>query len=120
MSTLRERDVLYARLEEVLGTEPAGILMSRIPADTDLATKADIGHLETRLDGIDLRMDRFEDRMDGFEERMDRFEDRMIRFEDKLDGFHQALREQTRTYMLTMTGVMAAFALVVVAAGFLN
>ena len=113
MSTLRERDVLYARLEEVLGTEPAGILMSRIPADTDLATKADIGHLETRLDGIDLRMDRFE-------ERMDRFEERMIRFEDKLDGFHQALREQTRTYILTMAGVMAAFASVVVAAGFLN
>ncbi len=31
MSYLRERNPLYARLEEVLGTEPAGILMSHTP-----------------------------------------------------------------------------------------
>jgi chromosome condensin MukBEF ATPase and DNA-binding subunit MukB len=117
MSDLRDRNVLYARLEEVLGGESAGILMSHIPAETDLATRADVGHLEIRFEE---RMDRFEERMDRFEERMDRFEERMIRFEDKMDGFHQALREQTRTYMLTMTGVMASFAAVVVAAGFLN
>lgn len=51
---------------------------------------------------------------------MDRLEAHMVRFEDKLDGFHVALREQTRTYMYTMTGVMAAFATVVVASGVIN
>ena len=103
MSDLRDRNLLYARLEEVLGAEPAGILMSRIPTETDLATKSDIAHLESRV-----------------EIRMDRFDERMERFEDKLDGFHTALREQTRTTMLTMAGVMAAFASVVVASGFVG
>jgi len=117
MSDLRDRNLLYARLEEVLGAEPAGILMSRIPTETDLATKSDIAHLESR---VEIRMDRFDERMDRFDERMDRFEKRMERFEDKLDGFHTALREQTRTTMLTMAGVMAAFASVVVASGFVG
>ena len=124
MSSLREHNILYARLEEVLGAEPAGILMNHIPTETDLATKSDMAHLESRFE---IRMDRFEERMDGFEQRMDRFEvrmdrldARMERFEDKLDGFHAALRDQTRTYMLTMTGVMASFAAVVVATGILT
>jgi len=124
MSDLRDRNILYARLEEVLGVEPAGILMSHIPTDTDLATRADVGHLEDRfeerMDRFEERMDRFEQRMDGLDARMDRFEQRMDRFEDKMDGFHQALREQTRAYMLTMTGVMASFATVVVATGILT
>ena len=124
MSDLRDRNLLYARLEEVLGAEPAGILMSRIPTETDLATKSDIAHLESRveirMDRFDERMDRFEKRMERFDERMERFDERMERFEDKLDGFHTALREQTRTTMLTMAGVMAAFASVVVASGFVG
>lgn len=131
MSSLCERNILYARLEEVLGAEPAGILMTHIPTETDLATKSDMAHLEStfdermdrfdeRMDRFDERMDRFEGRMDRFEIRMDRLDARMERFEDKLDGFHGALREQTRTYMFTMTGVMAAFATVVVASGILT
>jgi len=119
--------------------------MNSIPTDTDLATKADIAALGDRFDarmggfdgrmgGFDARMGRFEARMDRFEARMDQFDARldqfdarlerleahMVRFEDKLDGFHQALREQTRTYMLTMTGVMASFAAVIVATGILT
>ena len=117
MSILRDRNILYARLEEVLGTEPAGILMSHIPTETDLVTKRDITHLESRFE---IRMDGFEGRMDRFETRMDRLDARMERFEDKLDGFHQALREQSRTYMLTMTGVMASFSAVIVATGILT
>ena len=138
MSSLRERNILYARLEEVLGTEPAGILMNQFPTDSGIATKFDldalgdrvdlqIDRLDTRMDGFNGRMDRFEQRMDQFDGRMERFEirmdrldARMERFEDKLDGFHAALREQTRTYMLTMTGVMASFAAVVVATGILT
>ncbi len=44
----------------------------------------------------------------------------MVRFDDTLDGFHQALREQSRTYLLTMTGVMASFSAVIVATGILT
>jgi hypothetical protein len=91
--------------------------MSHIPTEADLATKRDMTHLESHFE---TRMDGFEGRMDRFETRMDRLDARMERFEDKLDGFHAALREQTRTYMFTMTGVMAAFASVIVAADFLG
>ena len=98
--------------------------MSRIPTETDLATKRDMthlgSHLEIRMDGFEERMDRFDARMDRLEARMDRLEAHMVRFDDKLDGFHQALREQSRTYMLTMTGVMASFSAVIVATGILT
>jgi chaperonin cofactor prefoldin len=148
MSSLRDRNLLYARLEEVLGAEPAGILMNQIPTESDLATRADMTGLGARFDGLELRFDGLQKRFDGLEKRfdglerrfdhlearfdalegrvdqidarMDRLEAHMVRFDDKLDGFHAALREQTRTYMYTMTGVMAAFATVVVASGVIN
>jgi len=130
MSSLRERNLLYARLEEVLGAEPAGILMNHIPTETDLATKADFDarsiavdarfdRIDERLDRIDERFDRIDERIDRTDARLDRLEASMVRFDTKLDGFHAALRDQTRTYMLTMTGVMASFAAVVVATGIL-
>jgi chaperonin cofactor prefoldin len=141
VSSLRERNILYARLEEVLGTEAAGILMNQFPTESDLATRADVADLGTRFDGLETRFDGLETRFDGLERRFDRLEVRfdglvgrvdqldahierleahMVRFDDKLDGFHQALRDQSRTYMLTMTGVMASFAAVVVATGILT
>ena len=141
MSSLRERNILYARLEEVLGTEPAGILMNQFPTESDLATKSDVTDLGTRFDSLETRFDDLETRFDGLERRfdrlevrfdalegrvdqidarMDRLEAHMVRFDDKLDGFHQALREQSRTYMLTMTGVMASFSAVIVATGILT
>ena len=145
MSSLRERDALYARLEEVLGPEHAVILMSHISVNSDVATKANLDALsdriDARLDGIDGRLDRIETRLDRIEtrldrigtrldgidgrldrveSRMDRLEAHMVRFDEKLDGFHEALRDQARTYVLTMTGVMASFAAVVVATGILN
>ncbi|MEA3502263.1 MAG: hypothetical protein U9R47_05760, partial [Actinomycetota bacterium] len=119
MSSLRERNALYARLEEVLGPDHAVTLMDHIPAEVDLATKADITTLGDRLNALgyrlDARIDGIDGRLEHVESRLDRLETHMVRFEDKLDGFHQALRDQTRTYMLTMTGVMASFAAVVVA-----
>ena len=68
-------------------------------------------------DALDLEEPLGDDQLTDF---MDRLEAHMVRFEEKLDGFHQALREQARTYVLTMTGVMASFAAVVVATGILN
>ncbi len=105
--------------------------MDHIPTEVDLATKADITTLGDRLnalgdrlnalgDRLDARIDGIDSRLEHVESRLDRLEAYMVRFDDKLDGFHQALREQTRTYMLTMTGVMASFAAVIVATGILT
>jgi chaperonin cofactor prefoldin len=69
---------------------------------------------------MDERFDRIDERIDRTDTRLDRLEASMVRFDTKLDGFHAALRDQTRTYMLTMTGVMASFAAVVVATGILT
>jgi chaperonin cofactor prefoldin len=81
---------------------------------------ARMDQFDARMDRLDARMDQFDARMDRLETRMDRLEAHMMRFDDKLDGFHQALRDQTRTYMFTMTGVMASFAAIVVATGILT
>lgn len=127
MTSLAQRNALYARLEEVLGPEHAVTLMTHMPAETDLATKADVAALGARIDRIDTRIDRIDTRLDGLDSRLEqvelrlgRLEDHMVRFDDKLDGFHAALRDQSRTYMFTMTGVMASFAAVIIAAGILN
>jgi hypothetical protein len=117
MSDVHQREVLYARLQEVLGDTPAGILMTYLPPTTELATSDDIrwlgSHLDDRMDRFEERMDRFEERMDRFEERMDRFEERMdrfeetmIRFDDRMHGFNAALRDQTRNILLFTLGTM--------------
>ncbi len=117
MSTLASRNALYNRLEEVLGPDHAVTLMSHMPTEVDLATKADLTALGDRLDA---RIDGIDGRLEQVESRLGRLEAHMVRFDEKLDGFHEALRDQSRTYMLTMTGVMASFAAVIVATGILN
>ena len=123
MSDLRDRDRLYARLKEVLGPEPADILMSNLPPARDVATRSDVagiesrlGGIETRMDGLESRMDAFETRMDGLESRMERLEKHMERFDDRLHDFHGALREQTRTFAITTLGGSATLAGAIVAA----
>jgi hypothetical protein len=108
MSELRDRNLLYARLEEVLGPEPAGILMQQLPPESNLATRSDVAALSSRIAGLDARMEGLDSCMEGLEFRMDRMERRMERFEDRLDDFHTALREQTRHFVLASTGTMVA------------
>ena len=84
--------------------------MTHLPTETDVASKAELDALSESLDA----------RFDRIDIRFDRLEAHMVRFDDKLDGFHEALRDQSRTYMLTMTGVTASVAAVVVATGILN
>jgi ribosome assembly protein YihI (activator of Der GTPase) len=91
--------------------------MTHMPTETDLATKADLAALAERLDA---RFDGIDARQEQVDSRFDRLEAHMVRFDAKLDGFHEALRDQSRTYMLTTTGVMASFAAVVVATGILK
>ena len=124
MSDVRDRNLLYARLEEVLGTEPAGILMRQLTPDDEILTKTDLrgfgATVETRIDGLDSRMGGLEHRMDGLDSRMERLETHMERFDDRLDGFHAALHQQTRNFILWTSAVMASFSTVIVASGILT
>jgi hypothetical protein len=115
-TTAARRAALYARLREVLGAEPADILMRNLPPAGDIATRSDILGLGTRMDGLETRMDGLETRMDGLETRMGRLESHMERFDDRLHDFHGALREQTRMFALTSVGSSAALAGAIVAA----
>ncbi|MEA2057949.1 MAG: hypothetical protein U9O63_04460 [Actinomycetota bacterium] len=152
MSDVRDRNLLYARLEEVLGAEPAGILMRQLPPNDEIPTRTDLREfgatvtgrmdglevrmdgLEVRMDGLDSRMDRLDSRMDavevrmerlevrmdGLDSRMERLETHMERFDDRLDGFHAALHQQTRNFILWTSAVMASFSTVIVASGILT
>ena len=117
MSDVRDRNLLYARLEEVLGAEPAGILMRQLTPHDEILTKSDLRQFETTVTG---RIDGLEMRMDGLEMRMDRLETHMERFDDRLDGFHAALHQQTRNFILWTSAVMASFSTVIVASGILT
>ena len=101
----RSRRGLYARLEEVLGSQHAQTLMSYLPSEkpTELATKTDVADLGARL-----------------EQRMDRIEGRMDKFDDRLHDLHGALREQTRTFVISSISSMVALAAAAFAAGSLT
>lgn len=132
MSSVQERTLLYARLQEVLGPEPAGILMQELAPQDGVATKADLvdvrTQLELRIDGVETRldsrmdslgnrmdglgdrMDGLDKRMDGLDKRMDRLDGHMDRFDDRFHDIHGAIREQTRHFILASTGTMVALA----------
>ena len=113
MSELRDRNLLYARLEEVLGAEPAGILMKQLPPEDTLATRSDIERIDehlrahdARFDGLDQRIDGLDQRMGRIEARMDRIEVRMDRLDDRMHDLQGAMREQTRNYIIANAGLM--------------
>jgi hypothetical protein len=110
MSDIRDRDFLYARLEEILGAEPAGLLMRQLPPTGELLTKTDLHELFTPVTG----------RMDGLETRMERLETRMERLETRMDGLYTAIHQQTRSFIVSMSAVMASFSAVVIATGILT
>jgi hypothetical protein len=124
MSEIRDRHVLYARLEETLGAEPAGILMRQLPPTDDLLTKADLREFFTpvvgRIDGLETRIGGLETRMDGLETRMDGLEIRMERLESRMDGLYTAIHQQTRSFIVSMSAVIASFSAVVIATGILT
>lgn len=100
---------LHARLEEVLGAEPAGILMKQLPPESTPATRPDIERIANHLRAHDTRFDSLESRMDRVEHRMDRLDDRM----HDLQG---AMREQTRNYIVANAGLMVSLTLIAVGA----
>lgn len=102
MSDLRDRDLLYARLREVLGSKPADILMQSLPPKNDLATRSDVRDLGFRIASLETRMDRLEAHM--------------VRFDERLHEFHGAMRQQTRTFVLSSLGSSATMAAAIVTA----
>jgi hypothetical protein len=75
----RARHRLYQKLEQVLGSEEATVLMEHLPPMGwgEVATKADLGQLEQRMS---LRLEALEHKLTA--------------------RFESALRQQTRTFMI--------------------
>lgn len=57
MTNHARQSELYARLEEVLGRQPAETLMTMLPISDQYATKADLADLATKGDLSGLRQD---------------------------------------------------------------
>ena len=94
MTNQVSRTALFQRLAEVLGADHASTLMMYLPHDEPV-TKSDIRALETRLG---QRIDRIETRLNG----------REVRF----DNLHEALRQQTRTFVFATIGAMTSLSVI--------
>ena len=118
---------LYARLEEVLGSEHADTLMTRLPPPPDeLATTADMYQrfddvdsrfervgvrfdtLERRFDLLEQRFDGLEQRFDGLERRFERLEIRFDRLDDRFGDMFELMVKQGRNSMITTVSAMTA------------
>lgn len=105
---------LYARLEEVLGSEHADTLMTHLPAPHELATKEDLFGVRSELAGLRADLVVLTARFDGLDERFDRLEDRF-------EGLHAIMHTQFRNYSIVagsfMTGMTAVFGVMLAAFG---
>ena len=95
---------LRRRLEEMIGVDEADLLMARPPGGWgDLVTKdwlhPELSVIEGKIDAQSARLDRVEDRLDKLEVRMTSLE--------------RELRAQTWRLVGTMTGLVAALAVVI-------
>ena len=84
-----ESRALYARLEEVLGTEHADTLMTYLPPHpaTELATRPDIADLKADIAELKQGLDRVHDR---------------------IDALHYSLADQLKTYTIVMVSALTA------------
>ena len=134
------RNELHDRLVDAIGREAANTLMEALPPIpwSDLATKADVSEVVTRLDGVESRLDGVETRLDRMDLRFDRIDARFeavakdaasmeerltTRMESMEHRITAALRgyiitavtAQTRTMMLGYFGAVLSTAALVVA-----
>ena len=105
---------LYARLEEVLGSEHAETLMTHLPPRHEIATKEDVSGVQSELAGLRADLVVLTARFDATEERFDRLE-------DGFEGLHALMHTQFRNYSIVagsfMTGMTAVFGVVLAAFG---
>ena len=108
------RQALYARLEEVLGEAHAATLMTNLPPTpwNELATKADLRHLETRFDLFEARfverMERIDDHHAVVAQRLDRIDLHLERSDERFVEFQTFLLGQYRNYSVTMVSGLVA------------
>ena len=102
MTTETPRVALYQRLTEVLGPDHASTLMTYLPVG-EPATKSDIKALESAIGGLKSDIHDMEERLAS---RMDRLETRLNNHELRFDNVHEAMRQQTRTFIFATTGTM--------------
>ena len=141
MTTETPRVALYQRLNEVLGPDHASTLMTYLPpgepaskadvtdvksAITDLKSvvsvlmttlKTDISELRTELktDISELRTELKSDLRDmekRLSARIDGVDTRLNNHEVRFDNVHEAMRQQTRTFILATTGSMVTLSAV--------
>jgi c-di-GMP-binding flagellar brake protein YcgR len=135
MTTETPRVALFQRLNEVLGPDHASTLMTYLPTE-EPATKSDIGELKSAIrdlkSGImglrtelksdisglrtELKSDISELRTElksdlremeqRLRVRMDGIDTRLNNHELRFDSVHEAMRQQTRTFICATTGTM--------------
>ena len=104
------REDVYQHLVEVHGEEGARAIMAMLPPSRweDLATKADLRALETRLDGITHRLDAIDDRFTAIEHRFDGTDQRIMSLEHSLSGQMAALQTSLEGELATLRAVMVS------------
>ena len=131
MTTETPRVALFQRLNEVLGPDHASTLMTYLPTG-EPATKSDIGEMkaaigdvksairdlksattelrtELKTDISELRADMKSDLREMEQRlglRMDGIDTRLNNHDQRFDNVHEAMRQQTRTFIFATTGSM--------------
>ncbi len=112
MATINpETRALYTRLQEVLGDEHANTLMTYLPVEPGihLATKSEIDARFDRLEKLlDQRFEQVDQRFASMETRLDRMDGRFETMDDRMYGLQDVIRDQLKTYTITMVGSMTA------------
>jgi tetrahydromethanopterin S-methyltransferase subunit G len=116
-----QRADLYARLEEILGRPYADTLMTYLPEQPSatIATKDDIADLALRIDQLGERMERRFEQVDArfgqvdarfahMERQFERVDHRFEQMENRFHIVRDDLRDQMKTYTLTVVGSMTA------------
>ena len=107
-----QRPVCSAR--GVLGSDHADTLMTYLPHQpgADVATKADFVELgermDRRFDQVDARFEQVDARFEQMERRFERVDHRFEQMENRFHIVRDDLRDQMKTYTLTVVGAMTA------------
>ena len=111
------RHHLYQRLEEVLGSKEATVLMEHLPPVgwADVATKRDLDALEVR---VGMRFDRMDERFTEMDRRVDarftemdrRVDERFTEVDRRLERLDERLVEQFREFRSLLVSVMSVMA----------